>query len=98
MFLRNVFHVIVRSFPNDYYFHLNWVRFVLHPASDGIHLSSRSCSGNYDRILMCADLGKMMLQSPFIGFMIWNQSARAANTKLRPHITSKAAVKCGSKV
>ena len=33
--------------------------------------------------LTCADLGKMMLQSPLIGFVIWNQSARTANTKLR---------------
>lgn len=48
--------------------------------------------------LMRADLGKMMVQSPFIGFIMWNQSARTANMKLRLYITSKAAVKCGSKV
>jgi hypothetical protein len=48
--------------------------------------------------LMRADLGKMMLQLPLIGFVIWNQSAGAANTELRLHITSNAAVKYCSKV
>jgi len=39
--------------------------------------------------LMCADFGKMMLQSLFIGSVIWNQSAVTVNTKLRLHITSQ---------